>query len=114
MGRGRTSLRNLPFFARSATFFGATAIATASSSAEAVRQINDLSSCIPLAPQLLCHDAMWKRALRAVTGPVPASTAPWYRRADVWLLLGAVVLPFGWILALGRIAWATAAARRGR
>ncbi len=57
---------------------------------------------------------MWKRALRAVTGHVPASSAPWYRRADVWLLLGAIVLPFGWVLALGRIAWATAAARRER
>ena len=49
-----------------------------------------------------------------VTGHVPASSAPWYRRADVWLLLGAIVLPFGWILALGRMAWVTAAARRER
>jgi hypothetical protein len=73
-----------------------------------------LTFCTPLAPQLLCHDAMWKRTFRAVTGPVPASTAPWYRRADVWLLLGAIVLPFGWILALGRMAWVTAAARRER
>jgi hypothetical protein len=67
-----------------------------------------------LASQLLWHDAMWKRALRAVSARVPASNAPWYRRADVWLLLGAIVLPFGWILALGRLAWATATARRGR
>jgi hypothetical protein len=73
-----------------------------------------LTFCIPLASQLLLHDAMWKRAIRAVTGHVPASTVPWYRRADVWLLLGALVLPFGWILALGRIAWVTAAARRER
>lgn len=57
---------------------------------------------------------MWKRALRAVTGTVPASSAPWYRRADIWLLLGAIVLPFGWILALGRVAWVTATARRER
>jgi hypothetical protein len=57
---------------------------------------------------------MWKRALRAVTGHAPVSSAPWYRRADVWLLLGAIVLPFGWTLALGRIAWAKAAARRER
>jgi hypothetical protein len=70
--------------------------------------------CMPLASQLLLFDAMWKRALRAVTGRVPASSAPWYRRADVWLLLGVIVLPFGWILALGRVAWATAAARRAR
>ena len=67
-----------------------------------------------MASQLLRHDAMWKRAFLAVTGRVPASSAPWYRRADIWLLLGAIVLPFGWILALGRIAWVTAAARRER
>jgi len=67
-----------------------------------------------LASQLLFHKAMWKRVLRAVTGHVPASSAPWYRRADVWLLLGAIVLPFGWLLALGRAAWVTAAARRAR
>ncbi len=63
---------------------------------------------------MLPHDAMWKRALRAIAARLPASSAPWYRRADVWLLLGAIVLPFGWILALGRIAWAKAAARRDR
>ena len=57
---------------------------------------------------------MWKRALRAVTSHLPASSAPWYRRADVWLLLSALLLPFGWILALGRIAWVTATGRRGR
>jgi hypothetical protein len=45
---------------------------------------------------------------------VPASSAPWYRRAEVWVLLGTIVLPFGWILALGRVAWVTAAARRAR
>ena len=67
-----------------------------------------------MASQLLWHDAMWKRALRAVTAHVPASSEPWYRRADVWLLLGAVVLPFGWILGLGRIAWARVSARRQR
>jgi hypothetical protein len=58
------------------------------------------------------HDAMWKRALRAIADHVPASNVPWYRRADVWLLVGTIVLPFGWVLALGRIAWATVAARR--
>jgi hypothetical protein len=73
-----------------------------------------LTFCVPLASQLLLLDAMWKRALRAVIGRVPASNAPWYRRADVWLLLGMIVLPFGWILALGRVAWVTAAARRER
>jgi hypothetical protein len=105
---------NLPFFARWETFFGVTGIATSTLAAEAVRQINDLHFCIPLASQLLLLDAMWKRVLRAVTDHVPASTAPWYRRADVWLLLGAIVLPFGWILALGRVAWVTATARRAR
>ena len=69
---------------------------------------------VPLASQLLWHDAMWKRALRTVSAYVPASNVPWYRRADVWLLLGAIVLPFGWILVLGRMAWVTAAARRER
>ena len=67
-----------------------------------------------MASQLLLHDPMWKRTLRAVPRHLPASSAPWYRRADVWLLLGAIVLPFGWILALGRMAWVTAAARRER
>jgi hypothetical protein len=57
---------------------------------------------------------MWTQALRAVTGLLAASSVPWYRRADVWLLLVAIVLPFGWILALARIAWATAVARRAR
>src|SRR5262245_24903237 len=55
-----------------------------------------------LASELLSHDSMWKRALRAVVDHVPASSAPWYRRADVWLLLGAIVLPFGWLLAVAR------------
>ena len=67
-----------------------------------------------MASQLLLHDAMWERALRAITRHVPPSTAPWYRRADVWLLVGTIVLPFGWILALGRLAWISAAARRER
>ena len=67
-----------------------------------------------MASQLLWHDTMWKRALRAVTAHVPASNVPWYRRADVWLLLGVIVLPFGWILALGRLAWVTATTRRVR
>ena len=67
-----------------------------------------------LALQLLSHDVMWKRALRQVTGHMRASSAPWYRRADVWLLLCAILLPFGWTLALGRIAWAKAVARRDR
>jgi hypothetical protein len=57
---------------------------------------------------------MWKRALQAVSALVPTSTAPWYRRSDVWLLVGTIVLPFGWILALGCLAWAKATARRGR
>jgi hypothetical protein len=69
---------------------------------------------MPWASQLLYRHCMWKRVLRGITGHVSASSAPWYRRADVWLLLGAIVLPFGWILALGRVAWVTAAARRGR
>jgi hypothetical protein len=67
-----------------------------------------------LASQLLLFHGMWKRVRRMLSVHVPASSAPWYRRADVWVLLGTIVLPFGWILALGRVAWVTAAARRAR
>jgi len=57
---------------------------------------------------------MYKRVLRAITDPLPASGVPWYRRADVWLLVGAIVLPFGWILAVARMAWAWLVAWRAR
>jgi len=80
-------------------------------------QINELhpeSIRVRLASELLHQRRMWKRALQAVADHVPPSSEPWYRRADVWLLLGAIVLPFGWILAVARIAWAKAMAHRER
>ena len=49
---------------------------------------------------------MYRRVLRAIADHLPASGVPWYRRADAWLLLGAIVLPFGWIIAVARIGWA--------
>jgi hypothetical protein len=39
---------------------------------------------------------------------------PWYRRPDFWLLVGAILVPFGWVPALCRVAWAYAAAQRDR
>jgi hypothetical protein len=38
----------------------------------------------------------------------------WYRRPEVWLLVAAVVVPFGWVPALCRYAWSYASARRDR
>ena len=114
MGCGRTSLRNLPFFARSGNIFRGDRHRHRIVVGRGSQADQRLTFCIPLASQLLRHDIMWKRAFRALTGHVPASSEPWYRRADVWLLLGAIILPFGWILALGRVAWVTATARRAR
>jgi hypothetical protein len=57
---------------------------------------------------------MYERVLRAIADRLPASGTPWYRRADAWLLVGAIVLPFGWILAVARIAWAWVMAWRAR
>jgi hypothetical protein len=101
------------FFARPATFFVATVI-THRPRPQRTQADQDVTFRVPLASQLLWHNAMWKRALRTVSAHVPASNVPWYRRADVWLLLGAIVLPFGWILALGRLAWVAATGRRAR
>ena len=57
---------------------------------------------------------MWRRFAESLALNVAPSNEPWYRRADVWLLLGAILLPFGWLLALGRVAWSQAVARRER
>ena len=48
----------------------------------------------------------WLREFRA------RSREPWYRRADVWVLVGSLLLPFGWAIALCRIGWAYLSARR--
>jgi hypothetical protein len=43
----------------------------------------------------------------------------WYRRPESWIILAALVLPFGWLIALCRMAWLyaigrwTAAGRQG-
>jgi hypothetical protein len=39
---------------------------------------------------------------------------PWYRRRDVWMVLTAVLVPFGWVWPVGRVALARVRVRRGR
>jgi len=57
---------------------------------------------------------MWRRAFEAMGGSWSPSREPWYRRPDFWLLVGAILVPFGWVPALCRIAWAYAVAQQGR
>lgn len=40
--------------------------------------------------------------------------APWYRRRSVWLMAAALVVPFGWLLPVGRLALVQVRARRIR
>ena len=40
--------------------------------------------------------------------------APWYRRRSLWLMATALVVPFGWLLPVCRLAWVQARARRTR
>ena len=40
--------------------------------------------------------------------------APWYRRRSLWLMATALVVPFGWLLPVCRLAWVQARARRSR
>jgi len=54
----------------------------------------------------------WRRAFEVMGGGTAPSAEPWYRRPEAWLVVGVAVLPFGWVLALGRAAWALAMARR--
>jgi hypothetical protein len=42
------------------------------------------------------------------------SALPWYRRRDVWMLLTAVLVPFGWVWPVGRLALARVRIRRPR
>jgi hypothetical protein len=37
---------------------------------------------------------------------------PWYRRQSVWLMATALVVPFGWLLPVCRVAVVRVAARR--
>ena len=39
---------------------------------------------------------------------------PWYRRPNMWLVAAAVVLPFGWLLPIARVAYVEARSRRAR
>jgi hypothetical protein len=55
--------------------------------------------------------ARWKRLIVSLSSAAPTGQ-PWYRRPDTWLLAGAVVLPFGWVLPLARAAWVSVSARR--
>jgi hypothetical protein len=55
---------------------------------------------------------LWRRAFEAMGASPPPSAEPWYRRPDVWLVVGIVLLPFGWVLALCRMAWIHVTERR--
>lgn len=55
---------------------------------------------------------MWRRAFQSSGGDTRPSTEPWYRRSDVWLVVGAILLPFGWLLVAARVTWGYARSRR--
>ena len=55
----------------------------------------------------------WLRRTLQGLGVDAVPARPWYRRPDAWLALGVVLLPFGWVLALWRVAMVYATARRG-
>ena len=42
------------------------------------------------------------------------SALPWYRRPDVWMTLTAVLVPFGWVWPVGKVALARVRDRRIR
>jgi len=55
----------------------------------------------------------WRRSLEAMRATLmEPSPEPWYRRADAWALAATILLPFGWVLAVCRLAWVWAVARR--
>jgi hypothetical protein len=54
----------------------------------------------------------WRRLVGWLRAFLARSSAPWYRRPDVWVLVGTILLPFGWSIALCRIGWAYLSARR--
>jgi hypothetical protein len=39
---------------------------------------------------------------------------PWYRRPNTWMLAAAIVLPFGWLLPVAKVAYVQARNRRAR
>lgn len=40
--------------------------------------------------------------------------APWYMRKEFWMVVATLVVPFFWMLPLGRAAYARVNLRRGR
>jgi hypothetical protein len=54
----------------------------------------------------------WRRLVGGVRAHLARPGEPWYRRPDVWVVLGTALLPFGWVIALGRIGWAYLSVRR--
>jgi len=42
------------------------------------------------------------------------SDQSWYRRKSVWLMATALVVPFGWLLPICRVAWVRVHSRRIR
>ena len=56
----------------------------------------------------------WRRAIEAIGRRAQPARREWYRRPEVWLILAALVVPFGWVPALCRFAWTYASARRDR
>ena len=54
-----------------------------------------------------------KRAKEVLTDLL-ARRDNWTSGCNLWLLAAAVVLPFGLVLPLGRLAWARVASRRSR
>jgi hypothetical protein len=78
-----------------------------------------LASPLLIGHELLRGDAAmndWRRVFQTAdsTPGTPSSGEPWYRRPDAWFAAGVVVLPFGWVLGLCRVAWVVAVARRRR
>jgi hypothetical protein len=57
---------------------------------------------------------MWRQAIEAMRRGAKPSRREWYRRPEVWLILAAILVPFGWVPALCRFAWTYGAARRDR
>ena len=56
--------------------------------------------------------SFWRRIAEAAGAGLGPSDEPWYRRPEVWFVVGVVLLPFGWVLGLCRIAWISMVARR--
>jgi hypothetical protein len=57
---------------------------------------------------------MLKRAFEAIGDRKSPSRGPWYREPAVWLVIAAILVPFGWLPLVCRYAWGYAVARRDR